>query len=230
MKRRYSKAGEEASSYWLSIGDLMASVLIVFILIFVYQVLDMNEKAKKQGDIITILTDVKIRIIEKLNGDINQDALNIIVDPKTGAIKLDERVLFSVGEHRLKPEGKQYLRVFIPAYTSLLLSDPDIKNQLSQIIVEGHTDDVGSYMFNLDLSQKRAFAVVNFIFSEMGYFPYKEELKKYITANGRSYMKPILNPRTRRIDRGKSRRVEFQFKLKEDEALEKIHLLIKEGV
>lgn len=230
MKRRYYKNIEEGSSYWLSIGDLMASVLIIFILIFVYQVLDMNEKIEKKDQIIKEITNTKNKIIEKLSGEFDKDTLKIIIDPKTGAIKLDEKILFSTGEYKLKEEGKEYLRKFVPIYTELLLSDSEIKESLAQIIVEGHTDDIGSYMNNLELSQKRAFAVVDFIFNGMPDFSNKEELKKYITANGRSFMKTIKNEQTGEIDRDKSRRVEFQFKLKEDEALEKVRTQLEEVI
>lgn len=229
MKKRYSKGLEESSSYWLSIGDLMASVLIVFILIFVYQVLDINEKIEAKDKIIQEMTNVKNKIIEKLNGEFEKENLRIIIDQKNGSIKLDEKILFSTGESNLKPEGKEYLEKFIPLYSKLLLSDKDIRAELSQIIVEGHTDDVGSYMYNLNLSQKRAFAVVNFIFTEMGDFPQKEQLREYITANGRSNIK-LIRDEYDRVDREKSRRVEFQFKLKDDETLVKVQNQLREGI
>ena len=66
-----------------------------------------------------------------------------------------------------------------------------IKKELSQIIIEGHTDDVGSYIYNMELSQKRAFEVIKYIYDEMPNFKGKEELKSYITANGRSNIKVL---------------------------------------
>ena len=43
-------------------------------------------------------------------------------------------------------------------------------------------------------------------------------------------MKTIKNEKTGEIDRDKSRRVEFQFKLKEDEALEKVRTQLEEVI
>lgn len=229
MKKRYSKDFQEGSSYWLSIGDLMASILIVFILIFVYQVLDINEKIEAKDKIIQEMTNVKNKIIDNLNGEFEKENLRITIDQKNGSIKLDEKILFSTGESSLKPEGKDYLRKFIPLYSRLLLSDKDIREELSQIIVEGHTDDVGSYLYNLDLSQKRALAVVNFIFTEMGDFPHKNQLREFITANGRSNIR-LIRDENGRVDREKSRRVEFQFKLKDDETLIKVQNQLREGI
>lgn len=117
---------------------------------------------------------------------------------------------------------------FVPIYINLLLNDEQVKKELSQIIIEGHTDDVGSYIYNMELSQKRAFEVIKYIYDEMPNFKGKEELKRYITANGRSNIK-VLRDNSGNIDRDKSRRVEFQFKLKEDETLMKIEKTLKEG-
>lgn len=39
------------------------------------------------------------------------------------------------------------------------------KININHIVIEGHTDSDGSYMHNLDLSQKRAYSVMAFICS-----------------------------------------------------------------
>ena len=55
----------------------------------------------------------------------------------------------------------------------------------------------------------------------------KNELSKIITANGRSYSIPIYDSNGK-IDANKSRRVEFTFRLKDDQVLEEIEKLVKE--
>ena len=59
-------------------------------------------------------------------------------------------------------------------------------------------------------------------------FEGKSELEKYITANGRSKIKVVKNENGE-VNKEKSRRVEFQFKLKEDETLKRIEETLKEG-
>jgi len=179
--------------------------------------------------IIDDLTNVKNKIIEKLNGEFEKENLKIIMDKTTGVIQLDEKILFDYGKDQLKKQGKTYLQRFIPLYADLLLSDESIRNQLEQIIIEGHTDEDGSYLYNLGLSQRRALNVVEFIFStDMPDFDNKEDLKNYITANGRSFIKAIRNE-DGTINADKSRRVEFQFKLKDDEVLQTIREQIQTG-
>jgi len=249
MKYIINKKSEEIekTSYWLSIGDLMASILIVFILLFVYKILetqetkDINQKSIKEykketkrvnnvlrekEKIIEELTTVKNKIIAKLKSEFEKEDMKIDIDPITGDIKLDEKILFDYGKAKLKRAGKNYLKIFIPKYVDILLGDENIKKEVAQIIVEGHTDDKGDYLHNLNLSQQRAFAVLWFIYKNMKGFRNKELLKKYITANGKSETQLIIDENGN-INRKKSRRVVFKFRLKNEETIKKIKNEIK---
>lgn len=219
MKKK--KSNITNNSFWMSTGDLMAGVLFIFVLLFVVQLLNVQSELETKEKIIQELASVKNKIIHKLNGEFKEDALRIKINPKDGSIELDEKILFGFNKSTLKPEGKKYLKEFIPKYVSLLLGDEEIRNSLDRIVIEGHTDDVGGYFYNLQLSQKRAYSVIDYIFNGMGDFKQKNLLKKYITANGRSNVKLKYNS-DGSVNRQKSRRVEFQFKLKNDETLEKV--------
>lgn len=228
FKKRRKIEDYEDTNYWLSVGDLMASILIIFILLFISKTLETGKELQKKETIIENFTSIKKKIIAKLRNEFDKKNIKIDIDPQTGAIKIDDKILFNTGEYTLKQEGKEYLNSFIPVYVNLLLNDKEIKSELSQIIIEGHTDDVGSYIYNMELSQKRAFEVIKYIYSEMGDFEGKRELEEYVTANGRSKIKLVKNE-DGKVNKEKSRRVEFQFKLKEDETLKRIEETLKEG-
>ena len=57
---------------------------------------------------------------------------------------------------------------FLPKYCSVLLRD-DYREYVSEIIIEGHTDSNGSYIFNLELSELRAFSVALYCLNEESY-------------------------------------------------------------
>ncbi|MGX6591852.1 OmpA family protein [Cetobacterium ceti] len=257
MARRKRKNEEEESSYWLSIGDLMAGALIIFILLFVLQILNVNKKLEEKDVLINKLGNLQNRI-EELEGreealvdksksleqiigmkqaiigviiqKFQKENLRIDIDSKTGNIKLDDSILFNLGSDQLKPEGKEFLMKFIPKYTDIFFGDGNIRQYVTQIVIEGHTDDTGSYLYNLDLSQRRALNVVKFIYSdEMPDFKWKYELQKIITANGRSKML-LIRDQYGRVERNKSRRVEFQFKLDDERANEEIKKILYSGV
>jgi len=169
---------------------------------------------------------VKTKIIAELVKAFQDSNLNLDVDPQTGAIRFSGGVFFSTDSTEITPNGIKYLEEFIPQYVGILLSD-QFKDDISQIIVEGHTDTQASYLYNLNLSQGRALSVVQKIYDPaFPNFDNKDELSKIITANGRSFSIPIYNSKGE-IDAEKSRRVEFKFRLKDDQVLDEIEKLVK---
>ncbi|MED3906779.1 OmpA family protein, partial [Geobacillus thermodenitrificans] len=58
-------------------------------------------------------------------------------------------------------------------------------------------------------------------------FKERELSKKYITANGRSFSSPLTDENGK-YDPDRSRRVEFLFRLKDDEAIKAIEKLVNE--
>jgi len=114
----------------------------------------------------------------------------------------------------LKPEAKDMLKIFIPKYVETIYKD--YGENISKIVVKGHTDDVGSYLYNLDLSQRRAFSVVEFIVgNEIGDYKYKDKVLKDIEAIGRSEAELITNS-DGRVNRDASRRVEMKYEVSLD--------------
>ncbi len=77
-------------------------------------------------------------------------------------------------------------------------------------------------MYNLDLSQQRAFSVVKYILSDrFPNFKYKDRLQVKISAVGRSESIPLLDE-SGNPDWERSRRVEFKFRLEDEKRLKKI--------
>ena len=60
---------------------------------------------------------------------------------------------------------REFINQFLPKYCSVLLSD-DYREYVSEIIIEGHTDTNGSYIYNLELSQQRALSVAKYCLTE----------------------------------------------------------------
>lgn len=225
---RKNKRREEEMNYWISFSDLMASILIIFMLLFIYKILDYQEGIEKKEEIINELTSTRLTIISMLQKEFEKENIKITMDPKTGAIQLDEAILFDTGNSVLKEDGKAFLQKLIPVYLRILIGNESIRGQVSQIIVEGHTDDVGGYIYNLELSQQRAFSVIKFLLDDSINYEHKEDLKGFITANGRSFSNPIYDENNN-IERQKSRRVEIKFRLNEEETLLKIKKELEEG-
>ena len=228
MIQKSKKSQEEEVGFWISFSDLMASILIIFILLFVYKLVEYQANFTEKEQQIQELTSTRVKIIEMLQEEFKKEDIDINIDPKTGTIKLNESILFDTSKSELKEEGKEFARRFIPIYVKILLGNEEVKSQLSQIIIEGHTDDVGSYMSNLKLSQDRTLSVAQFLLDDEFDYKYKKDLQEYITLNGRSYSEPILDDEGN-INRDASRRVEIKFRLKEEEILLEIQNKLEVG-
>lgn len=217
---------EDGNHYWMSYSDLMSALLLIFALLLMVNIYDNQIAIAQKDQMIEDALGVKTNIIEDLNQSFINSNLEMEIDPQTGAILFSSGVFFDYDSADVSDEGLNSLKSFVPQYIKILLSEK-YKNYVSQIIVEGHTDQEGSYLYNLELSQNRSFAVVEKIFSdEFPEFYGQAELKELITSNGRSFTVPIYDS-SGEVDRVKSRRVEFKFQLKDEEMIEEIQELVK---
>ncbi|EAJ6141900.1 OmpA family protein [Campylobacter lari] len=141
---------------------------------------------------------------------------NITLDSNTGAIVLPSEVLFDTNSFTLKAHAKENLKAILTQYFDNILKDENILNSIENIVIEGHTDSAGSYIYNLDLSQKRAYAVMSFIHS----FYKDPRLQKLLMASGRSYSDVII--KDGKEDKEASRRIEIKFNINTNNALEKV--------
>lgn len=250
MARHIRKSQNEETSYWLSYSDMMAALLLVFVLIISFTMLqakkqyeDRTKKLEVQEELIEeqqkIMSEqqeqldriigVKSNLIEDLKKAFDGTDLKVSVDPQTGAITFDSSILFDVNMYDLKPSGEDFLEAFLPRYLNVLLQDK-YKAYISEIIIEGHTDTNGTYMYNLELSQERALSVATFCLKDDTTIlspEEKESLRSIVTANGKSFSNPIYNA-DGSVNLEASRRVEFKFRLKDEDMVNEMIKILAE--
>ena len=193
-------AEDDDSSIYLSIGDLMSSLLMFFMLLFITTLLQLAEKDAP-----------KRVVIGNVVGQMQSNNINVKVNPETGDVSIQESILFAKGSTELKPEGKDFLRSFIPVYSGVIFSKPEFEKQISRVIIEGHTSSEGDYQTNLQLSLLRSSSVAKFIFSDIN-FTTKASLSQKILAAGRG---EIEADKTR--DNPGDRKVVFRFQFRTDD-------------
>ena len=186
----------------------------------------MSEQQQKLDNIIGVRTE----LVEELRNEFENSDLHVAVDEKTGAITFDANILFDYNKASLTASGKDFLAEFLPRYVDVLLS-PKYKDYISEILIEGHTDTEGNYLFNMELSQKRALSVAEYCLGDKSNIltdDQLEELRSVISATGRSYSNPVYDE-AGNVDMEASRRVEFLFRLKDEEMIrEMIEILSTE--
>ncbi|MDQ7060493.1 MAG: OmpA family protein [Sulfurimonas sp.] len=131
-------------------------------------------------------------------------------------------MLFPKNQVKLKEAFKQDLKKLYIEYMDALMSNRNIASQIDRIVIEGHTDSDGSYLLNLDISQKRAYAVMSYLASLE--YTKRHNLMPLLVASGRSYQDIIKVNGVENKDA--SRRIEIKFTLKNDDAMNEIERIL----
>ncbi|AFZ12766.1 OmpA/MotB domain protein [Crinalium epipsammum PCC 9333] len=209
---------QDDSSFLLSIGDLMSGLLMLFALLFIIVQMQLSERIQEVKRLETELAAYKkaidelpIRILNAINGNVGGKGV-FIVDPKTGDVSIAERLLFDEGSAELKPEGKKFLQEFIPVYSQVIFSNNKFDEQITRIVIEGHTSSEGSDKVNLELSLRRSLSVSDYIFSNQLNFKTKGQLRNKILAAGRGEIDA-----NQKIDNPSDRKVVFRFQFKRED-------------
>ncbi len=211
---------DEPFDQWMMYSDLMAGLVMMFILFLAISVVTYHHLLQQKEERINELLGVQTSIVHSLNERFQASHLQMKINPKTGDIQFANSVFFAFNSYQLSKQGQTNLKKFVPAYISVLMS-PKYRTDMSAIVVEGYTDRQGTYLYNLNLSQERALAVVDAIYSpQFGTFAYESELKKYITAEGHSYNDPVYIDG--RYSASASRRVVFSFKLNDTQIMDAV--------
>jgi len=174
------------------------------------------------------LVGLKTRIITSLSDALQAANISATVDPANGSIALESDVLFSTGKYELTQEGRASIDAFLPVYLNVLFSE-EYKPYISEVIIEGHTDSVGDYIDNLELSQRRAGAVATYVLDQ-DYWRIspanKVTLRKLVTVNGRSSSDPVRTA-SGYEDQDASRRVVFKFRLTDEQMIEQMKAILE---
>nr|MBP6607413.1 OmpA family protein [Nitrospira sp.] len=104
----------------------------------------------------------------------------------------------------------------MPTYAALLCGA--MRDRIDSLVIEGHTDDRGSDIYNLKLSQERSLNVMVKgleVIQDSAPWAYRCFHEK-TSASGRGRQDPIMDE-SRVLDRDRSRRVVFKIRLRSAE-------------
>ena len=219
---------------WLSVSDLMTGLMVIFLFIAIAYI----SRVQQNQSVLTDYVETKNQLHDKLVKEFEGDTLKWqMAIGKNLSMKFKEpTVLFASGSYELTPRFKEILDEFLPRYFNILLND-SLKNNIQEIRIEGHTDNVpiprydeDPYIANVILSQQRALSVLRYLRKMPSFQQYSEQqrslLEFWFTANGLSYGKAVdnagnyINKSHNEIDKDMSRRVEFRIITSGDEVLE----------
>lgn len=222
MKKKHTiYESRDENPFALSTGDLMASLLFIFILLLMGALLQVQEKAEQDEEIVKRYDKTKTQLYIDLQKEFKDDLTvwRATID-STLCIRFQEpSMLFDEGKAVLRPKFKEILDDFFPRYIAVL-SRPEYRDNIEEIRIEGHTNSNGGYYSNMELSQDRTRAVLQYCFSLMP-SDLQNWMQGLVTANGLSSSHLILK-KNGEEDKDLSRRVEFRVRTNAEKQLEDI--------
>lgn len=216
MGRQFIKKTEqeEENVFWVTMSDMFLGLMMVFMVLFVMAMTGYTQKKLQEQA-------TQSEVAQKLNKTLKEQKINATIDKITGQVKISDLDLFKLNSYDLSPKGKLYLSKFIPIYVNTVMSNPELANKITNIVIEGHTDSQtyksiasksGQYLKNMDLSLKRAQSVADYALITGYDKKYTNKLLKTLAVEGKSSSDPILV--NGKEDYAKSRRVELRLIVK----------------
>lgn len=224
---KYSNKGQDGGDdnvFWVTMSDLLLGLVVVFLILFVFAITGFTQNKIDEHK-------TQYEVSEKLVKELEKNNIKVDVDKFSGRIKISDLELFELGSYELSDKGREYLSKFVPVYFDTIMKDPEISKNISQIIIEGHTDshayaDANSpelrFYKNMDLSLKRASSVAQYVvFADYsGKKSYEPQMLKLLSVQGKSSSEPVLVDG--KEDFSKSRRVELKIMFKDNSILDAI--------
>jgi outer membrane protein OmpA-like peptidoglycan-associated protein len=197
-----------------SLTDLMTSLAVIFILLLVASI---NNIQKQAGvSVSQILQALRARLDEY----VTKDGVQVKSDPRDplGLLVLVPEGLLQFEKNKadIPPKGVDFLARFSPILVGTTC-DRQFRSDIHSIVVEGHADSSGTESINLPLSQARSMAVVSQTLGVLMERDPTGDLKhcflQFVSATGRGSEDPVLDANNVE-DPERSRRVVFKIRVR----------------
>lgn len=217
-----------------SLTDLMTSIAVIFILLFLVFV--QSQQAQNEKRLNQTKTN-RQKLFESLKGAGFGDQVKVEsdkMDPLTVLVVVSDEsnlLSFETNKYDVNSSSEAFLREFIPKLSQVICV-PEINDALDSVIIEGHTDTNGEDDHNTGLSAQRATEVFihsRIILAATPIPPGSDLLNlescflEKSQATGRGERDLIRDPATNLEDEKKSRRVVVKLRVKSQEQREDLN-------
>jgi outer membrane protein OmpA-like peptidoglycan-associated protein len=216
--------------HWIPLADLMTGLMMIFMLISVISMQQMEAKRNAIRAVAQQYTSTRQDLYQDLQAKLGPDLQrwHAKLAPDL-TVRFDEpNVLFATGQSALKDSFKRILDEFFPRYIAII-GAPKYRDSIKEVRIEGHTssqwqgaaslDD--AYFHNMELSQSRTRSTLEYVLLLPQVAGEKAWLTQKLTANGLSSSQTLKNADGSEDVEG-SQRVEFRVRTDADARLDEI--------
>lgn len=234
MSDIFGMSKRDDDNEWLSVSDLMAGLMVIFLfisIIFIRPLSEQNiileeqralleQQQERIAEIAVTWQETETNIYQALISEFEDDLQrwNAEIEEDTLLIRFNApEVLFDEGRSAIRARFREILSDFFPRYIEVLSM---FRPALDEIRIEGHTSSEWnnaspdqSYYNNMALSQERTREVLSFVLALPEVANERLWVQSLLTANGLSSSRLILDEFGVE-DPNLSRRVEFRVRTK----------------
>lgn len=207
----------EQGEQWISMSDLMAGLMMVFMLISIAYMRNALLEKEKIKEVAVAYQDGQIALYEELYREFEEDLVrwDAEIDRETLEFRFKSpEVLFATGQIMMRPQFSLILDDFFPRYLQVIKG---FRENIAEIRIEGHTSSIwnvgtgpdAAYFNNMRLSQGRTRTVLQYVYEMPDVAEDREWIKSLFAAVGYSSSQ-LIRDEFGQEDAERSRRVSFR--------------------
>jgi flagellar motor protein MotB len=229
--RAQHAVNEPDNPYWMSFSDIMAGLLVIFILACVTLLLrltQMEDKVSQNIEELKQSSKARSDILNEIVLELKRQGINVEISDNDSVLRIPEQAFhFATGSYEIKPEHRTTAeRIGQLLYESITKGDR--WQYLETVFVEGHTDSRsarGYKMGNWELSTLRAISLWKFWLEQTSYGPKLKVLrnrqkKPLFSVSGYAATRRVAEIEDSDAAMRKNRRIDIRFTTRQPSLME----------
>lgn len=212
-----SKSSQKQETQWMSIADMMSGLMVIFLFLAIAYMKDVVQEKYKIEQVAVLWNITQESLYDDLSTEFKNDLprWQAEIDKESLSVRFKEpSVFFVAGSSTISPGFQKILADFFPRYLNILRQ---YRGNIAEVRIEGHTSSewegtssaLEANFKNMELSQNRTRAVLQYCLSLEQVKGDIEWAKETLTANGLSSSK-LVRGKDGTEEVALSRRVEFR--------------------
>jgi flagellar motor protein MotB len=225
FEKRHPRSSDEDNPYWISFSDIMAGLLVIFILACVLLIIKLSTMEERVNEAIKEIQNanqIRATMLVEIFEQLAKQGIIVEISENFSVLRIpDERLYFDSLCYKI-PDNKKKLLADI----GFALYEAIIKNHrhvyIDTVFIEGHTDSrkaLSLEMGNWGLSSYRAIAVWKFWSEQLEIGPALKALKNsygkpLFSVSGYAETRPLVKNDNTVQKQRKNRRIDLRFSMK----------------
>jgi len=224
--RRDNAGVDEDNPYWMSFSDIMAGLLILFVLACAVLVLNLTQKQKdfdKQIEELRQADTVRRNILYEIKEKLERKGISVIVNENDSLVSISSDLLgFASGDYEIRQQYKK-TALDIGQVLAEVIRKEDRTQFLDTVFVEGHTDKLRTTFYgdkgNWGLSAYRAISLWEFWNNELDPGHRLDILRNHankllFSVSGYGKTRPVTLTQATPQERRENRRIDIRFTIR----------------